>query len=111
MKNNFKKFLDLVRENPDLEVIPIVCSGVVEDDYECYEWWYGDWGRCEISECVHTKDGTYTREDYYWEVLAAVFGDEAVADMDDEEEQRQYEALPWKKAIIVYITGRTGGAA
>lgn len=60
MKNNFQKFLDLVRENPDLEVIPVVGSDVVADEY--------DW-----------------------------------------EEQRQYEALPWKKTILVYITGRIGG--
>lgn len=106
MKNNFQKFLDLVRENPSLEVIPIVDSDVVAEGY-C--WWYGAWGNCQIGESIHTKDGVYTREDYYWEVLRSVLGDEAVADMDDEEEQKQYEALPWQKAIIVYITGRAGG--
>ena len=106
MKNKFRKFLDLVRENPGLEVIPIVCSDVVAEEY-C--WWYGAWGKCRIGECIHTKDGVYTREDYYWEVLRSVFGAEAVAAMDDEEERRQYEALPWQKVITVYITGRAEG--
>lgn len=108
MKNNFQKFLDLVRENPDLEVIPVVGSDVVADEYD---WWYGDWGSCEIGECIHTKDGVYTREDYYWEVLRGVYGAKAVAFMDDEDEQRLYEELQWQKAIIVYITGRAGGEA
>lgn len=106
---NFQKLLNLVRENPDLEVIPIVCDDVVADDYEGYDFWYGDWGNCMVGESIHTKDGVYTREDYYWEVLRSVFGAEALMAMDDEEEQKQYEALPWKKAIIVYITGRAGG--
>ncbi len=106
MKNNFQKFLDLVQKNPDLEVIPVMDSDVGADRYDR---WYGDWGSCEIGESIHTKDGVYTREDYYWEVLRSVFGAEAVAAMDDEEERMQYEELPWKKAIIVYITGRAGG--
>ena len=107
MKNNFQKFLELVRENPDLEVIPIVCDDVVADDG--YDFWYGDWGNCQIGESIRTKDGVFTREDYYWEVLRGVYGAEAVAFMDDEDEQRLYEDLSWQKSILVYITGRAGG--
>lgn len=106
MKNNFKKFIKLVRENPDLEVIPVVGPDVAADGYD---WWCGDWGDCRIVEGIYTNDGLYTTEDYYREVLRSVFGAEALAAMDNEEEQRQYEALPWQKTILVYITGRAGG--
>ena len=103
MKNNFQKFLDLVQKNPDLEVIPVMDSDVGADRYD---WWYGDWGYCQIGESIYTKDGVYTREDYCWEVLQGVYGADAVAFMDDEDEQRLYEELPWQKTILVYITGR-----
>ena len=44
---NTEKFIQLVKENPDLPVVPMVDCEVVSEDYG---WWVGSFGRCDVGE-------------------------------------------------------------
>src|SRR5690554_4846945 len=47
-KQNIDTLLTLIKENPGLEILPMVDSDIVESDE--YGWWVGDWGFAEIDE-------------------------------------------------------------
>lgn len=101
----------LVKENPSLPVVPTVYSEVIADDG--YNYWLGSWGDCYVDEYVQielygecrffTKGDQDEIEEYFADKI--IEGDGKY--MSDEEVERlaheQAEALPWKKAIIVYI--------
>lgn len=105
------KLLRLIKENPSLPVVPMVYSEVVADDG--YSHWLGSWGDCYVDEYVQielygeskfcTKGDEGEIEEYFADKI--IDGDGKY--MSDEEVERlaheQAEALPWKKAIIVYI--------
>ena len=42
-----EKFIQLVKENPELPIVPMVDSDVVCDDYG---YWVGSFGRCSVGE-------------------------------------------------------------
>ncbi len=46
--NDAEKLLNLIAENPELPIIPVVDSEVVADD--SYGYWRGWWGRAEVTE-------------------------------------------------------------
>lgn len=105
MKNNFQKFLDLARKNPDLEVIPIVGHDVVGDDYRdrCCTW-----GDCRIEEILRTDDGPYIkgRDPIAYATIVSVYGADATDAMTAEEVREACKHLPWQKVIVIHITGR-----
>lgn len=108
---NTEKLLRLISENPSLPVVPMVYSEVVADDG--YNYWLGSWGDCYVDEYIQielygegrflTKGDQGEIEEYFADKI--IDGDGKY--MSDEEVERlaheQAEALPWKKAIIVYI--------
>lgn len=106
------KLLKLISENPTLPVVPLVYSEVVADDG--YVYWLGSWGDCDVDEyvCVDTYYGEnhfYTRgdQDELEEYFAEKISDENEGLSDEDVERlahEQAEALPWKKAIFVYVT-------
>ena len=105
------KLLKLISENPTLPVVPIVYSEVVGDDG--YGYWLGSWGDCYVDEYVcidkYGENHFYTRgdqdeiEEYFAEKILEE--NESLSDEDVERlAHEQAEALPWKKAILVYVT-------
>ena len=106
------KLLRLISENPTLPVVPLVYSEVVGDDG--YIYWLGSWRDCCVDEyvCVDTYYGDnhfYTRgdQDELEEYFAEKIFDENESLSDEDVERlahEQAEALPWKKAILVYVT-------
>lgn len=107
---NVEKLLDLIRENPDLPVIPLVDSEVVADDG--YSYWLGKWGTAEITEYYLGRELLHLKSDDAEDVLSDMQGcrygrdrqGRDIYDLSDEEWTRLYESLPWKKAIAVHIT-------
>lgn len=101
-----QEFLRLVQENPDLPIVPMVNGELVCDDG--YNYWLGSFGSSEINEWVCVDDHFYTRneQDEVEDVLSDRLCDD-YPELSDEEFFRviheRLEALPWKKAIIVYI--------
>lgn len=106
-----KELLQLVRENPDLPILPMVDSEIVAEDG--YNWWLGSFGHSSIDEFVCTEyhgDNRYFRkeeQDLIEEYIAEDVIDCEGENLSDEEiEKRAHEiaeALPWKKAILVWI--------
>ena len=112
--NNDKtaKLLKLISENPTLPVVPLVYSEVVGDDG--YIYWLGSWRDCCVDECVcvdtyGSENHFYTRgdQDELEEYFAEKILDENESLSDEDAERlahEQAEALPWKKAILVYVS-------
>ena len=96
------QLLKLMAENPHLPVVPMVNEEVVGDD----SWanWMGSWGHSELDQyMVHNGRIYFKDDDDPFDVLERIGYHRRVDDMTDEEIDAAYEALPWKKAIIVYI--------
>ena len=110
MNNNTKELLKLIKENPDLPVIPMVDSECVADDYSAY--WLGSWGRAEVTEYYMGQERVHLKGDDEEDVLADMEGckyyctkdGRDITDLSDEEWSELYASIPWIKAIVVYIT-------
>lgn len=102
--------LKLIKENPDLEIIPLVEYEVVAGDE--YSYWFGKWGSCEITEIYFGHEGVHFKNDDEENVLADLAGCEYgcdqygrdIYDLSDEEWNKLYSEIPWQKVIAVYIT-------
>ena len=107
---NIEQLLQLIRDNPDLPVVPVVDSEVVDDD-SCRNW-LGEWGRSEVTEYYCGREYVYFNDDDIEDVLRDLDGCEYCCDpqgvdiynLTNDEWQRLYESLPWIKCIAVYIT-------
>lgn len=103
------ELLKLIKEHPDLPVVPMVDCEVVADDFG---YWMGKWGRAELTqlykgrEYVHLKDED--EEDVLNDMVGCQYGHDPegrdIYDLTDEEWDQLYKGLPWEKAIVVYIT-------
>ena len=104
-KENRAELFKLMQENPDLPVVPMVDSDVVADDWG---YWEGSWGKATIDEYFFSKRAErifFKSEDDVFDVLERHMSYEEVDTLPETEEECRpyYEALPWKRAIIVYI--------
>lgn len=106
MNEKITELLRLIEENPDLPILPMVdgeiCAG---DDYG---YWCGNWGNAKVDEFLIAKHDDCIRfksDDDVFDVLECCLTDEEFEKLPETEaECRPYfDALPWKKAIIVYI--------
>lgn len=98
------QLLELMNENPHLPVVPMVQSEIVCDD--CFAYWMGSWGDARVDLYLLTDHRILFKgdDDPYEELRRIRFMDPDKLDcMTDEEIDAAYDALPWKKAIIVYI--------
>lgn len=110
---NIETLLTLIKENPDLPIVPLVDSEVVADD--CYSWWLGAWGRAEIKEYYLGQEHIHFKgKDDEESVLCDMEGckysktpdGRDVYDLTDEEWDALYKSIPWTKCIAVRITTR-----
>lgn len=105
-KKNREELFRLMRENPDLPVVPMVDSEIVADNG--YNFWKGSWGNSHIEEYVLGKEYLHFREDddwgeIEWALADGFVGYETFEGLSDEEAKSEYAALPWIRAIIVNI--------
>lgn len=100
-----EELFKLLRENPDLPLLPMVDSEIVADDG--YSRWTGSWGDCYVGEYLCCKERVYFRDDddpcEIETVLEEKIGYDATMAMNNGEMEEAYAALPWIKAIIVDI--------
>jgi len=105
-----KGLFDLMRENPELPIVPMVDSEVVASDD--YDWWLGKWGRAEVTEYYLGESGVHFKYDDEEDVLTDMFGcnygrtkdGRDIYDLSDEEWDTLYKSIPWIKCIAVRIT-------
>ena len=105
LKNeNIKELLRLMCEYPDLPVIPWVSADVVADDSHYY--WTGNFSKPRVEQYWESPSGTvYTRDSCDVDaVLCEALGEEAYeAISTEQEENKAFESLPWKTAIVICI--------
>ena len=100
--NDIKNFIQLIKENPELPVVPMVDGEVCLDD--CHRW-MGAFGHCYVGEYAFFGDQVYfdrdeLEEDYY------NFNSEFYCFLPDDEISKSIQNETkdwWTKAIIVYI--------
>lgn len=103
------EIIQLIEENPNLPVVPMVDSEVVADDYG---YWLGKWGSCKITEYYLGREKVHFKDDDEEDVLNDLVGckyscdpqGRDIYDLSDEEWDALYKTVPWIKAIVVYIT-------
>lgn len=106
---NSGELLKLIRENPNLPVVPMVDYEVCGDD-SCI-WWLGRWLCCEITEYYLGEERIHFKDDDEEFVLNDLEGcryghtDDGrdIYELSDEEWDKLYQSIPWTKAIVVYI--------
>lgn len=105
-----EELLNLIKENPELPIIPMVGTEVVADD--CYSYWIGSWGRSEVTEYYVGREYVHFKDDDVENVLTDMVGcnygqtkdgKDIWDDLSDEEWDELFKSLPWVKAIVVYI--------
>lgn len=102
MNENGKKLLELIKEYPDLPIVPMVASEVVADD--CFSYWMGHWGRCEVTEYLIGNERVWFKDADPEDVISDVKGYEFWENLPDEKVDAEFDALGWIKCIAVYIT-------
>lgn len=109
INDNLRLLFELTKQNPDLEVIPMVQTDVVCGDD--YNWWMGTIGESRVDEylvdeyhdgCIIFKSGM---DDLLYEELAETFADYN-DDGSNEAVERAKERIQtmWTKCIVVEIT-------
>lgn len=107
-----EKFLKLVKENPDLPIIPMVDGAVVADND--YGSWLGSFGDCRIDSYAslnyYGEERFFTRygdedilKEYFEEQIADELGADDIYECIEKLAREKIEKLPWIKAIIIDI--------
>jgi len=107
---NTEKLLELIKENPDLPVIPIVDSEVVADD--CCSWWLASFGDVQVDEYCIGNEHVHFKSDDEEDVLGDLPGckyyktpdGRDILELNDDEWKELYNSQDWKRAIIVHIS-------
>lgn len=108
-----KEFLELVKQNPDLPIVPMVDSEIVAEDG--YNYWLGSFGSASVNSYVcidyyngdsrfFTKDEQDAVEEYLADKIIDEWEGEELSDAEvSKMAHEQAEALPWVEAIVVWI--------
>lgn len=111
MQGNIVKMLKLIKENPDLPIIPMVDAEIVGDDSG---YWLGSIGEVFVDKYVlHEDYGAifYDNDDPDITDIFEKFFDYAECGIDEEIPdseafplmKQKIDTLDWQRAIIVYI--------
>lgn len=105
-RNYREELFKLMQENPELPVVPMVDGEIPGDDSG---WWLGAWGSAHVDEYLLTNNSermVFKSDGEVFDVLEQHLSDEEYEQLPEtaEECRPYYDALPWTKAIIVYIT-------
>lgn len=100
-----EEFLKLIQENPDIPIVPMVNGEIPGDDCG---YWIGAWGSARIDEYLLVNNFEYVvfkSDDDVFDVLERHLSDEEFEKLPEAESECRpiYDALPWTKAIVVYI--------
>lgn len=101
-KERIEELFKLIKENPELPILPMVDSEIVADD--CYTRWISSWGSAEIAEYIIGNERVYFKDDDDPEtVLNDCIGGIDYWEQPDDVVERKYNNLPWVKVIVVNI--------
>lgn len=105
MNEKTARLLELVRENPELPIVPMVDAEICGDDYGTY---MGGWGNARVDEYIIAKEDDlvlFKSDDDVMDVLERVLSEDEFNALPDEDDECRpaYDALPWTKVIVVDI--------
>lgn len=102
-KRNLLSLFELIKQNPDLPIVPMVNYEIIADD--CAMYWMGSWGDARIDSYLLRDDRVWYLSDGKEEIFENLF--EFPVDLPKEQEEKFIEdavsSLPWIKAIMVKI--------
>lgn len=105
--SNVENLIKLIKENPDLEIVPMVDTEVVGD---CdHAWWVAKFGKASIKEiwACDQRERVFIREEDEDELVDEEYDLLYDADISDEEAfelaEKKVAAYDWKKVIAVNI--------
>lgn len=102
-KQRLLSLFGLIKQNPDLPIVPMVNYEIVADD--CALYWMASWGEARIDSYILRDDRIWYLSDGKEEIFENLF--EFPVDLPKEQEEKFIEdavsSLPWIKAIIVKI--------
>lgn len=104
-KKNRDELFRLMKENPDLPVVPMVDDEICVGDYG---YSLGAWGPASVDEyliCERYGYVVFKSWDDVFDVLEHYLTDEEYEKLPESEDEcrEYYDNLPWTKAIIVRI--------
>ncbi len=101
-RKNRETLFELLRQYPDLPVMFMVDGNLVLDDFR---YWRGALGGSGVDRYVMGEEAVhfYDEEDMD-DCLYDTFAGGDPDDMSDEARLEFYRSLPWKTAIVVYVT-------
>ena len=102
---NTQEFLRIIRENPDLPIVPLVSDDAASGDYNYTAASFGGSRVDEYLVCEKYDRILFKSENDVFGTLEYYLPDEEFEELPDGEEDCRpyYDALPWTKAIIVFI--------
>lgn len=88
-----KELLELIKQRPDLPIIPMVDSEIVCDD-SCSRW-MGSWGSAEITKYIQSEERIFFYDESDMEdVLREIVGDDWYDGSTEEKDLEKYRSLP-----------------
>lgn len=106
-QENIKHLLELVKENPDLEIIPMVDTECVcSDDFGS---WMATWGNAKVDRIYCSDERVYIESEDYDELVEDWIDNnyEDYPNFSDDELQKLAEekvnGYEWEKVIVVRI--------
>lgn len=103
MNKTLNDLIELIKENPDLPVIPMTWGEVCQD---CERYWMGSLSGCEIDEYVYYAEAVWFKSQGI-EELENIIADEEFGVFNAEEIEKRVakkiNLLKWKRAIVVWI--------
>ena len=101
-KERLAELFRLIKENPELPILPMVDSEIVADDF-CARW-TGSCGSAEIKDYIIGNERVYFKDDDDAEtVLNDCIGGVDYWEQPEDVVEREYNNLPWIRAIVVNI--------
>lgn len=109
-----ERLLNLIKENPDLRIVPIVDNEVCAGDD--YSTWCGSWGDARVDETYSSDERIYFRsvddedlaEQYADNIFDELFPNrmsltDEESDIVDKKAKEIVNNLNWEKVIVVSI--------
>ena len=102
MNEKTQELLNLIRQNPDLEVVPFVNYEICAEDHS---YWLGKFGECYVGDYALYNERYFEEPDELKEEYYNQNNDdyEGLSELEIEKILEEKTSGMWKRAIIVYI--------
>ena len=105
MNRGIKNLIELVKQNPDLPIVPMIDSEIVAEDGNMK--WLGSWGDAHIDYYLHKDERIYFKNADFDDLVEDLMCDETFENYSDEEAEKKAEEMvknyEWVKCIRIDI--------